>query len=239
MVAVSSSTDSRVLEHEVTLWYLRRLVDASPCGFNAGDTNLYRYVGNDPTNATDPTGQARIPIWDRAGEVGDPLDKKRPEIGYIFFPKVVDLDVATMNCYACALGLKPKGGSIFWNNEKGYVPAGLRETTYDLISNGTAAKKGEVQIIVGFVIEKDSKSVITHCVGQDRDASEGGWYSKLGADGEFVAKITDPKAHILWYFKNRLKVSDEDLRKVTFRYFVGKASDLEFLEESRKLKGTK
>lgn len=27
-----------------------------PMGFAAGDTNLYRYVGNNPTNATDPTG---------------------------------------------------------------------------------------------------------------------------------------------------------------------------------------
>jgi RHS repeat-associated protein len=25
-------------------------------GFNAGDTNLYRYCGNSPTNATDPNG---------------------------------------------------------------------------------------------------------------------------------------------------------------------------------------
>ena len=28
----------------------------APCGFDAGDGDLYRYVGNDPTNATDPTG---------------------------------------------------------------------------------------------------------------------------------------------------------------------------------------
>jgi hypothetical protein len=28
----------------------------APCGFEAGDANLRRYVGNDPANATDPTG---------------------------------------------------------------------------------------------------------------------------------------------------------------------------------------
>ncbi len=28
----------------------------SPLGFNAGDANLYRYVSNNPTNATDPNG---------------------------------------------------------------------------------------------------------------------------------------------------------------------------------------
>jgi hypothetical protein len=27
-----------------------------PMGFAAGDTNLYRYVGNDPVNDRDPTG---------------------------------------------------------------------------------------------------------------------------------------------------------------------------------------
>lgn len=29
-------------------WYVRRLADQSSLGFNAGDANLYRYVGNDP-----------------------------------------------------------------------------------------------------------------------------------------------------------------------------------------------
>ena len=37
-------------------WYARLLADRSPLGFNAGDTNLYRYVGDNPTDATDPSG---------------------------------------------------------------------------------------------------------------------------------------------------------------------------------------
>ncbi len=36
----------------------RPLGGADPLGFAAGDANLYRYVGNDPTNHTDTTGQA-------------------------------------------------------------------------------------------------------------------------------------------------------------------------------------
>jgi RHS repeat-associated protein len=35
----------------------KRWTSEDPQGFNAGDSNLYRYVGNDPANATDPTGQ--------------------------------------------------------------------------------------------------------------------------------------------------------------------------------------
>jgi RHS repeat-associated protein len=33
-----------------------RFISVDPIGFDAGDTNLYRYVGNNSTNANDPTG---------------------------------------------------------------------------------------------------------------------------------------------------------------------------------------
>ncbi|HUT13160.1 MAG TPA: RHS repeat-associated core domain-containing protein, partial [Thermoguttaceae bacterium] len=33
-----------------------RFLSPDPIGFSAGDINLYRYAGNSPTNATDPTG---------------------------------------------------------------------------------------------------------------------------------------------------------------------------------------
>jgi RHS repeat-associated protein len=34
-----------------------RFISVDPMGFEAGDTNLYRYVGNNSTNATDPSGE--------------------------------------------------------------------------------------------------------------------------------------------------------------------------------------
>jgi RHS repeat-associated protein len=34
-----------------------RFISVDPIGFAAGDTNLYRYVGNSSTNATDPSGE--------------------------------------------------------------------------------------------------------------------------------------------------------------------------------------
>lgn len=40
-----------------------------PIGFSGGDPNLYAYVGNDPVNATDPTGTG--PIGSRGGAIDD------------------------------------------------------------------------------------------------------------------------------------------------------------------------
>lgn len=61
-----SKWTGRELESETGLQYNRvRSYDAStgrwqsqdPAGFEAGDSNLYRYVTNMPTLATDPAGQ--------------------------------------------------------------------------------------------------------------------------------------------------------------------------------------
>ncbi|MCO8123236.1 hypothetical protein NHH03_15920 [Stieleria sp. TO1_6] len=38
------------------------IISQDPIGFAAGDANLYRYVGNGPTNATDPSGLEEVPI---------------------------------------------------------------------------------------------------------------------------------------------------------------------------------
>jgi RHS repeat-associated protein len=47
------------LQNNLNRWYdskLGRWISEDPIGFAAGDANLYRYVGNSPTNATDPDG---------------------------------------------------------------------------------------------------------------------------------------------------------------------------------------
>lgn len=47
-----------------------RWISEDPIGFTAGDPNLYRYVGNSPTNFTDPSGlQPVIPNQQPAGPV--------------------------------------------------------------------------------------------------------------------------------------------------------------------------
>ena len=47
-------------------------VTLDPLGFASGSQNLYNYVGNDPTNADDPTGEAAEPMPDGPQEDGQP-----------------------------------------------------------------------------------------------------------------------------------------------------------------------
>ena len=52
------------LQNNLNRWYdpsVGRWMSEDPIGFEAGDANLYRYVGNSPTNWIDPGGLAFIP----------------------------------------------------------------------------------------------------------------------------------------------------------------------------------
>ncbi len=66
-------------------WHIRDLADFSVIGFEAGDANLYRYVGNSPTNATDPSGLIKVT---RLGS------EKAPAIGKLLY---VDWDFELEN----------------------------------------------------------------------------------------------------------------------------------------------
>jgi RHS repeat-associated protein len=47
------------LQNNLNRWYdarVGRWLSEDPIGFNAGDANLYRYVGNGPVNGVDPSG---------------------------------------------------------------------------------------------------------------------------------------------------------------------------------------
>jgi RHS repeat-associated protein len=51
-----------------------RWISQDPLGFDAGDSNLYRYVTNRPTGATDPSGLQKTPvidIWNLSGTIGE------------------------------------------------------------------------------------------------------------------------------------------------------------------------
>ena len=51
--------ESTGLQNNLNRWYdagVGRWISQDPIGFEGGDANIYRYVGNGPTHATDPTG---------------------------------------------------------------------------------------------------------------------------------------------------------------------------------------
>jgi RHS repeat-associated protein len=54
-----------------------RWLAEDPIAFNAGDANLYRYVGNSPTDFTDPTGQQKMTDkeYEKDG-IADAIDKE-------------------------------------------------------------------------------------------------------------------------------------------------------------------
>lgn len=67
-----------------------RFLSEDPIGFEAGDTNLYRYVHNSPTNATDPSGLDEREAQQRALlqlRFGVPTDKDAPLAVKIYLPK--------------------------------------------------------------------------------------------------------------------------------------------------------
>ena len=52
-----------------------RFTSVDPTGFAAGDANLYRFVGDNPMNATDPSGLAELPP-------GSPYGMGQPQLWY-------------------------------------------------------------------------------------------------------------------------------------------------------------
>ncbi len=56
---------SRQLQYNRARWYapeIGRWISEDPLGFVAGDANVGRYVGNDPTGASDPSGLHDEPV---------------------------------------------------------------------------------------------------------------------------------------------------------------------------------
>ncbi|SRR5579871_1240304 len=69
---------------------LGRFLSEDPIGYESGDVNLYRYVQDNPPNATDPTGLDEKEARERAllqFQFGVPTDKDAPLAVKIYSPK--------------------------------------------------------------------------------------------------------------------------------------------------------
>lgn len=82
-----------------------RMASASPLGFQAGDENLYRFVGNSPTNATDPSGQSPIISCTLTPQQQTQIDRLQALLNAA---PPVQTPAPSKQSYLDALGLKPK-----------------------------------------------------------------------------------------------------------------------------------
>lgn len=80
---------------------------AEPFGYEAGDANLFRYVGNSPTNATDPSGLEKLgtladiqALHDESQKIVDRIRKNNPN----------DLRLMFLDAQQTILGDLAKGG---------------------------------------------------------------------------------------------------------------------------------
>ena len=88
-------------------------------GFDAGDSNLYRYVNNAPTNATDPSGEQYVL-----------LDKR-----ILIAGTLADLDKAA-----------PKGMTPYTTAMASYVGPGFKKTINFWLSHGTRGVEFPVDV---------------------------------------------------------------------------------------------
>ena len=104
-----------------------RWFEEDPEGFDANDPNLYRYVKNSPTNATDPSGALQLPV----------APPPRPVVPVAPRPRPATPIVAPRPRPAAMLPLKFTAGPVFsghgeWFPEHGYtvVPRGTTITFF-------------------------------------------------------------------------------------------------------------
>jgi RHS repeat-associated protein len=126
-----------------------RFISVDPMGFGAGDTNLYRYVGNSSTNANDPSGE----FWNFVGgaAIGAVLD-----VGFQVYEnwgtgKGIDLTRVAISAVAGAVGggiggALGKGGALLKGaglfTEHALVDTGLSLGTRTAINAGVGFNLG-------------------------------------------------------------------------------------------------
>ena len=117
-----------------------RFTSQDPTGFGAGDMDLYRYCGNDPTDRTDPSGLSpsqltfEVPIYNWL---------LRCELCRFYVPIVFDLDAGTASfsgpafCIGCG-GWTIKTGAVDFGFGVNFNPEGV------WVEKKTVANGGEI-----------------------------------------------------------------------------------------------
>jgi hypothetical protein len=122
------------------------LLSLDPLGFDAGDPNLYRYVGNSPTNFTDPSGLVPHPLsvptdpnaissqrWDGLllPVLRDRIDPKTP-VGDIPFARY--FEDAVIRMVGCTPYRRPRAGDGRYDSaERAAKPNGRSQVRPDAV----------------------------------------------------------------------------------------------------------
>lgn len=113
-----------------------RWMTEDPKGFAAGDANLDRYAGNNPTNETDPSGLEPPTIWDQLKEAGKEIGEKAWEsLGKEWEALLARDNIPT----ASFMGIT-RSYTGFTNKERKEVDDALHETFVKLEKARIAAK---------------------------------------------------------------------------------------------------
>jgi RHS repeat-associated protein len=179
------------LQDNSARWYdpmTGRWTSQDPLGFDAGDDNLYRYVGNDPTNVTDPSGleDQKLPLHVRFKN----KDKKEKEIGEID----VSWDDAKMPA-----NKRASSSATFWSNYLGgfpkikdaaeFVDGAHHFNWYQIVTNDTTPAEGRT---VSAVTKKPA-------VPPHIDGPAGGWLADPKIPGTVDFWLDD----LPWYYNEK------------------------------------
>jgi RHS repeat-associated protein len=105
------------LQNNLNRWYdakVGRWISEDPIGFAAGDANVYRYVGNSPTNFIDPSGLSGGPVWYKPWTWGN-KPKPKKTIKYSPFKKGTDkVEELATKYFKSACDIKSKRQRLLW-----------------------------------------------------------------------------------------------------------------------------
>jgi RHS repeat-associated protein len=96
--------------------WLGRFLSMDPIGFDAGDYNLYRYVFNNPVNATDPTGEFAFVPWLLKASAEAAADALMQALfNYFLDPTVTTFDEAVRSIDLGQVGVAFLTGLLPWS----------------------------------------------------------------------------------------------------------------------------
>jgi hypothetical protein len=178
-----------------------RWLSEDPIGFSAGDANLFRYVVNDPTNATDPSGLQPEPLPPpTAWEELPPPERLLTDVKLVAEPTSKPLTDAATGSYLAPIVWKltkpagPHGGVIIQ-----LVESELK--AYD--SKGDLVKEDKKKFYEAWYVPPDKQSPAL--ASKPGDTPYNDFYATLNL-GAKVTRYTDSTVGRAWYFEGLTSV---------------------------------